>query len=254
VKRVDSFLSVYAGQPITCAYSVAVSRYLWSGLAARARRAGAKCDMVVVLSGPEGIGKSSLVAALAPFESAFCDVDFSRNDDDITRQLRGVCVAELGELRGMGAKDSAHLLAWVTRTHDDIVPKYQEFSKRRARRFMLIGTTNVTDWLSDSMGRRRWLPVSAKQGQILTRENCAQLWAEACVTWPDARVEYADAERLANERLNAVRERDAFEDALLGLSSKPTLGEAFAALGISAAQRTSGVRRRVERAIERVFS
>lgn len=58
VERVERFLESYAGAEAGD-YSRAVSRYMWTAMAARLLNPGAKCDMVPVLVGGQGTGKST---------------------------------------------------------------------------------------------------------------------------------------------------------------------------------------------------
>jgi hypothetical protein len=250
--RVDSFLSSHAGAELT-PYTAAASRYFWSALVARATHPGAKADMTIVLAGAEGAGKSTLVSSCAPWSDAFTELDLSLNDADLSRQTLGVCVAELSELRGVSTRTGEHLKSWLTRRVDDWVPKYQEFAVRRPRRFVCVGTTNDARWRSAALGARRWLPIAVVRGcEPLTDVLRAQFWAEAREAFQGV-VMYADAERLARHELSASRDVDPFEAILEACGSRPTLAQAWELLGVPVAQRTSGMRRRVEAALLAAF-
>ncbi|MCV5824559.1 virulence-associated E family protein, partial [Escherichia coli] len=84
---------------------------------------------------------------------------FAEKDDDLARKMRGRLVAEIGELRGLNTKELESIKAFVTRTHENWIPKYREFATQFPRRLVFVGTTNEDEFLADKTGNRRWLPV-----------------------------------------------------------------------------------------------
>lgn len=200
VSRVESFLETqFAAAP--SAYSRAVSTYLWTALAGRALVPGVKADMVVILhSSQQGKRKSSAIEALAPVPEAFTTLDLAERDAELSRRLRGCLVAELVELRGLGARDHEAVNAWVTQRADRWTPKYEEIAITVPRRFLMIGSTNRDDFLSDATGNRRWLPVTVQWGEAerIARDR-DQLWAEGAYLFEQGGVAWADAERLAQD-------------------------------------------------------
>lgn len=179
VPRVEGFLERYA-QAESSDYTRAVSRYLWTALAARLLQPGAKCDMVPVLVGGQGTGKSTGVMTLAPEPDAYVEVNLEHRDDNLARSLRGKLVGELGELRGLMTREAEAIKAWITRTHEEWIPKYMEFATKFPRRLVFIGTTNSDEFLADETGERRWLPVRVGSVDVEAIERDRdQLWAEA---------------------------------------------------------------------------
>ena len=214
VPRVEHFLECYMGADCSD-YSRAVSRYMWTALAARAMQPGAKCDMVPVLVGGQGTGKSTGVMAMSPSVDAYVEVNLEHRDDNLARSLRGKLVGELGELRGLMTRDAEAIKAWVTRTHEEWIPKYMEFSTKFPRRLMFIGTTNSDEFLADDTGERRWLPV--RVGKVDTdaiARDRDQLWAEGIVMWRKAGLDWREAMDLATDHHADFKVTDAWEEAI----------------------------------------
>lgn len=195
--RVAGFMARYFGTDDT-PYTRAVGLYLWTAMAGRVLEPGIKADMVPILVGAQGAGKSSGVAAMVPSPDFFAEVSFNDKDDDQARRLRGKLLAEISELRGLGTRDLEAIKAFVTRTHEQWVPKYREFATSYARRVVLVGTTNQDEFLADETGNRRWLPVRVGRVDVraLHRDHL-QLWAEARDLFLVDGVAFQEAERLA---------------------------------------------------------
>jgi hypothetical protein len=193
--RIDTFLTVYFGV-VDGEYTRAVSRYLWSALAGRVLHPAIKADMVPILVGNQGAGKSTGVAAICPHPDFFTEISFNEKEDDLARKMRGRLLGEISELRGLNTRDVESIKAFVTRTHETWTPKYKEFSTTFARRIVFIGTTNQQQFLADQTGNRRWLPVTVGKVNVdKIKEDYPQLWAEARDTYTG--VLWKDAEALA---------------------------------------------------------
>ena len=180
VPRVETFLTDQFGAEDT-PYHRAVARYWWTGHAARVLDPGHKCDMVPILISPEGRYKSSSLQSLDPTPEAYIEVDLNNKDDDLSRKMRGALLGEIEELRGLRGRSAEANKAWVTRRVEKWTPKYRENSVLLPRRLMFVGTTNDGQFLDNSTGSRRWLPVVV--GSASTPDKLAavrdQLWAEA---------------------------------------------------------------------------
>lgn len=212
VLRIESFYHTHFGTADT-AYTRAVSMYMWTALAGRVLEPGVKADMVPILVGPQGCGKSSGVEALSPDPAFFTEISFAEKDDDLARKMRGRLVAEIGELRGLNTKELESIKAFVTRTHENWVPKYREFATQFPRRLVFVGTTNEDEFLADKTGNRRWLPVEVSKVDVKAIKNDLHLlWAEARETFKRlGGIQFRDAERLGA----GVHEQYTIKDAWL---------------------------------------
>ena len=212
VPRVEMFLSSY----LSCAnspYARAVSRYIWTGLAGRILEGGIKLDMVPVLVGSQGAGKSQIVKSIAPNPNYYTEIPLKVRDEDLSRLMRGKVIGELPELSGMRDRDVESIKAFITRTHERWIPKYREYETTYARRLLLIGTTNEDEILNDATGARRWLPIQVGQcypKQLVIDRN--QLWAEASVLFLQTGIDWQEAERLAPVQHEKFRDTDVWEE------------------------------------------
>lgn len=224
--RIDTFLTVYFGVADSD-YTRSVSRYLWSALAGRVLHPAIKADMVPILVGNQGAGKSTGVAAICPHPDFFTEISFNEKEDDLARKMRGRLLGEISELRGLNTRDVESIKAFVTRTHETWTPKFKEFSTTFARRIVFIGTTNQHQFLADQTGNRRWLPVTVGKVNVeKIKEDYSQLWAEARDTY--AGVLWKDAEELA--KMNQVNHMiidpwyEVVQDWLIGENLIPQYG------------------------------
>ena len=206
--RVERFLPDYCAAEDS-PYTRAVSLYLWTALAGRLLVPGCKADMVPILVGRQGAKKTSGVAALVPSPDFFTEVNLMERDEDLSRKLRGRLVGEIGELRGLSTRDLESIKTFITRTHEDWIPKYREFAVRFPRRLVFIGTTNSAEFLADETGHRRWLPVEVgviDVGRI--KADRLQLWAEGAVLWKASGIAWREAE----ERAPAMHKKHVVSD------------------------------------------
>jgi predicted P-loop ATPase len=233
VPRVKKYLHGYFGSENT-KYADAVSRYIWTALAGRVLDPGCKVDMMPILYGAQGIRKSSGIAAMAPDVSMFCELSFSEiNHDNIARKMRGMLVCEFAEMDGLHGREIESTKKFVTRTHEQWVPKFKEFTTTFPRRSLFIGSTNSNELLDDITGNRRWLPIEVTDVRVddINRDR-DQLWAEGMMMFVDAGIQYDDAEKLAVLEHHAFAVTDVWDDTIFAwlklqfdsLEGEPKLG------------------------------
>lgn len=196
VPRIDTFMPRYMGT-IDATYERSVGKYLWTALAGRIMAPGCQVDMVPILVGKQGKGKSQGVKALVPNKDFYVEIRLDEPDDSIARKMRGTLVGELAELRGLRTTDLDRIKAFVTRTDEKWTPKYMEFATTFSRRLVMIGTTNEDEFLVDDENRR-WLPVrTAGVNVAAIARDRDQLWAEAMEIWLAEGIHWEQAEQLA---------------------------------------------------------
>jgi hypothetical protein len=215
VPRVETFAETYlrAGAG---AYQRAFGAYLWTALAGRVLAPGVKADMVPILEGAQGIGKTRVVTALAPAQDFVCEMSFAEKDADLVRKLRGKLVIEISELQGLKSRDLDYIKAFVTRTKEDWVPKFKEKAESYLRRGVFIGTTNEGELFSDPTGNRRWLPLHINDnldvGKLIADRD--QLWAEGAVLFKENGVMWEAVAAEAEAVREGYFESDSWEAAI----------------------------------------
>jgi predicted P-loop ATPase len=215
VSRVSGFLHTYfkvEDRP----YHTAVSRYIWTGLAARVMEPGCQLDMVPAFVGEQGLLKTSAIMAIAPWQEAFTEFDFADDKTELARLMRGTLVGELAELQGLQTRAQEGIKAWITKRQEKWTKKYVERGTSFNRRCMLFGSSNILGFLSDPTGERRWLPVTVIEqadgpGIVADRE---QLWAEGLALWKEKGLAWREAERLAKLEHSTYRDQDEWEGAV----------------------------------------
>jgi hypothetical protein len=219
--RVETFFTKYFGVEDSL-YARAVSNYLWTALAGRVMSPGVKADMVPILVGPQGAGKSTGIAAMVPSLDFFTEISFHEKEEDLSRKMRGRLIAEISELRGLSTKDLESVKAFCSRQIESWVPKFREFAVNYSRRLVPIGTTNSDQFLADETGNRRFLPLRVKNVRVDDiRRDCVQLWAEGREMFQLVGVCWAGVEDLAKEAHEEHTITDAWEEPVSSWLVKP---------------------------------
>lgn len=222
VPRVDGFMCRAFGTE-DADYARAVGRYLWSALAGRAVDPGTQADMVPVLVGGQGLGKTSAVRAIASDWRYFAEIDLAQRGGDQSRHVRGKVVGELAELKGINGRDQESIKAFITQREEVWTPKYSNDEVVYPRRLVFIGTTNHAEFLDDETGARRWLPVNCcRADAAYVQEVRDQLWAEGLAIYRAGGVAWQGAQKLAEARHGAFRVSDPWEPLIVAwLASVP---------------------------------
>ena len=225
VDRVSRFYHTYF-RAVDNHYTRAVARYTWSALAGRALSPGVQADMAIVLKSEQGTVKTQGIKAMAPHTDAFGEVDLGKGDDVLARQTRGKLVVEISELRGLNSREHGAIKSWVSRTHEEWVPKFKEFSTKFPRRFICFGTTNEDEFLADATGERRWLPMEVGRTDLeALRRDVDQLWAQGAALFKEHGVMWRDAEELARREHGRFKVQDSWHDIIVAWLNEQAFGE-----------------------------
>lgn len=149
---------------------------------ARALQPGCKVDTVCILSGLQGVGKSSFWKVLAGEEN-FDDSVGSVSDKDERLKLHKSWMIEWAELETVfKRKDVSAVKAFITTQIDQLRPPYGRSVQEFQRPSIIVGTTNFDNFLSDSTGNRRFWVIPITIDQVPLQELAKQrdrIWAAA---------------------------------------------------------------------------
>ncbi len=194
IKRIPTLFIDFLGAENKKLYMVMAE--LWMiGAVKRAYEPGCKFDNIVILSGPQGIGKSNFCERMAVRQEWYCEnVQIGAKDGYI--QLRESWIVNMDEIASLSKKDSATAKNFLTSRQDKFRSPYGRFSESFDRHCVFIGTTNDERFLKDSTAvteRRYWVvPCSGSRLDAtarykrLTPEYVNQLWAEAVYYYKDS--------------------------------------------------------------------
>jgi hypothetical protein len=181
VPRLDAWLITCAGAEDS-KYTRAVSSILLLAAVRRIYHPGSKYDEMVVWESPQGIGKSSAARMLCPNPDWFSDdLPLTVDSKQIIERTLGKWIIEVGELAGKRKAEQEQLKSMLSRQVDGPARMaYGRFPVERPRQFILIGTTNLDNYLADPTGGRRWWPLKVTRFDLeWIATNRDQLWAEA---------------------------------------------------------------------------
>lgn len=213
IPRVERLLVDYFGAEDT-SYTRAVTRKTLVAAIARIYQPGTKFDSVLILNGPQGIGKSTLFAKLAGqwFSDSLAVTDM--RDKSGPEKLQGYWILELGELAGMKKTDVETIKSFISRVDDKYRASYGTNVESHPRQCVIVGSTNNENgFLRDITGNRRFWPVrisgeSEKHTWDITDEIVEQIWAEALVIYARGEKLYLEGE---DAKLAVKEQSDAME-------------------------------------------
>lgn len=196
-------------------YTAAAMWLFLLGIISRVYSPGTKFDYMLVLQGRQGIGKSTFLKKLAINPEWYGTIGAAHMQDTklLGEDAAGKIILEYEELDGIRKTTAEKLKATISRDKDQYRKAYSVLSEDNPRKYVLSGTTNKGQYLSDETGNRRYLPIIAEQtGTIengagfISDTLVSQIWAEAFVKWQELTAAgelklclSAAAEMLANE-------------------------------------------------------
>ena len=199
VKRIDTLLMDYLGAEDN-SYTRSVIRKTLIAAVSRIYEPGIKFDTVLILNGPQGIGKSTFFEKLSGnwFSDSLTITDMK--DKSGAEKLQGYWILELGELAGMKKMDVETIKSFISRTDDKYRASYGVAVENHPRQCIIVGSTNAEGgFLRDITGNRRFWPVkvsgnSPKKAWSLTKEDVDKIWAEAMYLYNQGEKLYLEGE------------------------------------------------------------
>lgn len=182
--RISEFFTRYCGTQPT-PYATAVAEVMFKAAIGRVYRPGVKFDTMVVLEGTQGCGKSTLIQILGgEFALEGLPNKADLNNKDVIQAIQGHWLVEVEELAVMRKGEIDSIKAFLSRTSDKARFAYAREAKEYPRQCVFIGTTNDAQYLLDSTGNRRFLPIAVEFVALeQIRDDRDQIWAQALSMW-----------------------------------------------------------------------
>lgn len=182
VPRAETIFTDYLGATDDI-YMRTVARKWLSGAVARIYEPGIKFEILPVLIGKQGRGKSTLAKKLGG--EHFNDDLKDMKSKDAKEFLSGSWIVELGELSAMKRTEIDEVKGFISITSDRYRPSYGRVTIDKKRTCVFIGTTNDFQFLKDVTGNRRFFPIPIDRQEptkdvfALDKDTVQQIWAEA---------------------------------------------------------------------------
>lgn len=158
------------------------------GAVARAYNPGCSMSWLPILVGAQGVGKSMFSRNLVP-DALFSEITTPL--ETLMKEQYRLHVAWLLELPEIDAyfnvRNIENFKNLVTTRVDEVRYPYASLPSKLPRRFVMIGTTNRNQFLVDSTGNRRFVPLEIGAGFQVPWQTLSQqrdsLWAAAVLAF-----------------------------------------------------------------------
>lgn len=224
VPRLDRIIIDYMGAEDS-ELNRAMSRKHFVAAVARVFNPGCKYDYCLIMSGVEGIGKSTLLRVMGG--RWFNDSITTLEGKEGMEQLRRAWVVELGELSSIKRSDVEQVKAHLSKQVDIYRAAYARRVLEHPRQCVFCGTTNEALFLKGDTGNRRFwvIPVVAelrkyKDWSEAIRRDRDQLWAEAVHYYKQGEPLYLSEELEAQAKQRQQDFNDDNDDPIVAMLDK----------------------------------
>lgn len=200
--RIDTLLQTLFGVKDSLYVREAMRKTL-TGAVARVFNPGCKFELVLTLTSEmQGTGKSSFFKALG--KEWFSDSFHTVQGKESYEQVQSGWIIEMAELAGIRRAEVEATKQFISKQEDTFRPAYGRIAETFKRQCIFVATTNELDFLKDSTGNRRFLPIEVQPIKI--RENkplleftespeiVDQIWAEAYQLYKNGETLYLSTE------------------------------------------------------------
>lgn len=202
-------------------YTDEVSRLIFHGGISRLFNPAVKFDIMPILIGSQGCGKSTFIRWLALDDNFFKEGTHIDGNQAI-EQLESGWIVEMSELLAFAkTREIETIKSYISRQYDSYRRPYQRRVSKNPRKVIFIGSTNKNEFLTDKTGNRRFYPVVTRGNTELAdfifnheaeiKHDIQQCWAEAYHDYKTKTIKLIAKEQVmqvATERQNEVSEDD----------------------------------------------
>lgn len=197
-------------------YTREVTRMQLIGAVKRIFEPGSKYDHMLILSGAQGIGKSTLLSRLGG--EWFSDSLVIANGKEAFELLQGKWILEVAELTAMKKADLETWKQFISKPVDSFRGAYQTVAKDHPRQCVFFGTTNDYEFLRDKTGNRRFWGIACDGDRAeldvfkdFDTDYRDQVWAEAVERYKAGELPYPTDTKVSEailERQKRFEEED----------------------------------------------
>lgn len=142
---------------------------------------GTKFDEMLIIHGDQGLGKSTTFKKLA---LNFYVSETEKISLETLIKMEQSWIIDFAELATMKKTDIDTFKAWLSETNDTYRGKYDKKARVHERHFIICGTTNDKEILTDRTGNRRyWIMYGGEENRKMNifdieEDYILQLWSE----------------------------------------------------------------------------
>ena len=210
-RRLDDFFPKFLGVERSAVTSL-ITRLWFMGGVAKVYRPLTKIDQTLDLVGSQGVGKTTLLENLAPFELYTDQLKTFTEKDDLGN-LIGMFIINDDEMTASNRSSFDEIKKFMTDKKFKYRPPYEKYPRLFTKKFIVARTTNNRTYLKDKTGTRRFMPLMAHKilqelnpVTDLTPDYVQQLWGETVWLYKQAKDPFLlspkQIELLENHRKN----------------------------------------------------
>jgi predicted P-loop ATPase len=183
VERIAKLFVTYFGCEDN-AYTREISTCWFTAAVARIFNPGYKFDTAIVISGAQGIGKTTFIKTLGLGKWYG---ELSSFDQKIAiEEISGKWIVEISEMGATNRQELEQQKTFLSAKSTRVRLAYERLAVDYKRQCVFIGSTNLETYLKDSSGNRRWWPLKAQTTKVdikTLEKEVNQIWAEAFSLW-----------------------------------------------------------------------